>query len=326
MRKCWAGALGLFAALAPGAVWADSTGAPAETCDFFQAQLIGVLCGHTAYVGLGVVGGEFTDNRTTTVLSQRSRRGSSGTLVQHWDERSIFEDAILAVSPWQGVRFHVSGEAFQYDNDYTRDASHVAGFRFGPPITTAHVTGSYAGWETIGAEATIMDRQTASGRYILNLVGGAQLFPGGGIYNQRDLQQIGWESGARWNIGASGLSVDYASQTFLQRFDNPGVFRLASLSRLSLANDAYGVAAGPLLVSTSTLGHAPGVNVGWSEWRLGGQALVAPFRRTSWAVLRDMTLEASATRSLGQGGLVPDWAGAASVLDYAVAARFNFRY
>jgi hypothetical protein len=188
------------------------------------------------------------------------------------------------------------------------------------------MTGAYPGWWGAGAEATIWDRTTDSGRYILNVFGGAQFTPGGGLYAGRDLQQIGWESGAQWRLGASGLTLNYTSSTYLQRLDNPGEIRATSGARLLLANPDWGVAIGPRLDTTTELWHAPGYNTGWSEVLLGGEALIAPFRRTAAPVLRDMTLDVSAAHSLGQAGLVPDWAGSSSRYVYSASARFNFRY
>src|SRR5579863_442299 len=317
---CFAAATGAFAAEPPPV--AD---APAPACDFFEAELIGVFCGHTAYVAPSGQGGGETINRTTVVKPvSRFRRG--GTTVQRWDYRNAFEAMTLAISPWQGLRFHITGEAFQYDNNYWSQSTFSGGGHFGNGVATAHESGSYSGWQDVGAEATIWDRQTASGRYVFNLAGGLQTFPGGGAYRGRDLQQIGWESGAQWRLGGSGLSLDYFSTTFLQRFDNPGELRAASATRLLLASDAYGVAVGPRLDGTSVLWHAAGFNTGWSEVQLGGEALLEPFRRTQFPVLRDMTLDLVATHSVGQGALAPDWAGSASRYVYAVTARFNFRF
>ncbi len=86
------------------------------------------------------------------------------------------------------------------------------------------------------------------------------------------------------------------------------------------------MALGPLLRGTSELAHAAGVNTGWSEARLGADLLAAPFRATQIPVLRDMTIEASATHSIGQAGLIPTWAGKSSAYDYSALARFNFQY
>jgi hypothetical protein len=149
---------------------------------------------------------------------------------------------------------------------------------------------------------------------------------GGGPYSGRDLQRIGWESGWRYRLGGSGLSLDYFSATFLQRIDNPGVVDAESQSRLLLASDLFGLAVGPRLEGTNVLWRSPGSNTGWTEFRLGGEALLAPFRRSNLAVLRDMTLDVAATHSIGQAALVPNSVGSASVYVYSASARFNFRF
>ncbi len=331
MRGLLFAAAAFFAAGFGGAAFAADAPPVADAqapCDFFEAQLIGVFCGHTGYVAPSGQGGEETINQTTTTRPSRGFHGGGGggTTVQRWDYRDAYESMTLAVSPWQGVRFHVTGEAFQYDNNYWSQFTPSGGGFHGPGVTTAHDSGSYAGWQDVGAEATIWDRQTATGRYVLDVAGGMQFFPGGGPYRGRDAQQIGWESGAEWRLGGSGLSLDYYSTTFLQRIDNPGELRADSASRLLLASDAYGIAVGPRLDGASVLWHAAGFNTGWSEVQLGGEALLEPFRNTSFPVLRDMTLNLIATHSIGQGALVPDWAGSASDYLYEATARFNFRF
>jgi hypothetical protein len=331
MRVLLFAAVAVFGAVLEGAAFA--AGAPpladgeTPTCDFFQAQLIGVFCGRTTYVAPSGQGGDETINVTKTVAPAHGFHGAGGgTTVQHWDYRDAYESMTLAVSPWQGVRFHATGEAFQYDNTYWSQFTPAGGGFHGPGVTTAHESGSYGGWQAVGAEATLWDRQTATGRYVLDIAGGMQFFPGGGVYRGRDLQQIGWESGAEWRLGASGLALDYYSTTFLQRFDNPGEVAAESTSRLLLASGVYGIAVGPRLEGTTVLWHAAGDNTGWSEARLGGEALLEPFRRTAFPVLRDMTLDLTALHSIGQAGLVPDWAGSASNYIYAATARFNFRF
>src|SRR6185437_16241378 len=162
--------------------------------------------------------------------------------------------------------------------------------------------------------------------YVFNVLGNAEFTAGGGLYPGRDLQQIGWQSGAALPLGGSGLSLTYLSTNLFERLDNHGFYDLQNTTRVLLGNDAYGWAIGPRLESTMVLGHSPGVNTGWSETRLGGEALLQPFRRTSFPVLRDMTLDLAATHSLGQAALVPDWAGNASQYVYVATARFNFRF
>jgi hypothetical protein len=315
---------GLAWLLGANAADADELGSavhpPAAACDFFQAQLIGLLCGGTGYVAPEIGGGNLTRNRTSFSPPHNGFGGITRT--DHWDDRQTYEDATVAVSPWQGVRFHVTGEAFQYND---RDST-VIRRGLGESSSVSKWSGAYGGWQTFGVEATIMDRQTETGRYVLNLIGGAGYFAGGGVYQGRDRQRIGWESGAQWRLGGSGYSVDYFSQTLFERFDNPGELRVESSSRLLIASDAYSVALGPLLNGQSELWHAAGYNTGWSEARLGAMALAAPFRATQIPVLRDMTVEASATHTLGQAALIPVWAGKSSAYDYAASARFNFRY
>ncbi len=98
-------------------------GAQGAACDFFQAQLVGLLCGGTGYFAPEIGGSDLTRSRTTTI--HRGFRGEgASTRTDHWDDRTTYEDATIAVSPWQGVRFHVTGEAFQYND---RDAYDIQG-------------------------------------------------------------------------------------------------------------------------------------------------------------------------------------------------------
>jgi hypothetical protein len=341
-RWIFAGALGL-AVSASGAL-ADQAAPQAEpgpTCDFFQAELIGVLCGHTAFVAPGVTGGGETINRTTTSTPAPVAfhggghggfhgGGGGGTTSERWNYQNTYEAMTLAVSPWQGVRFHVTGEAFQYNDSYSSLFMPGGGGFHSPTPTNTSFSGSYGGWQEIGAAATLTDTQihTPFGamHYVVDVIGNLDFLPGGGLYQQRDLQQLGWQSGAALPLGGSGLSLTYLSANLFERIDNPGFFEIQNTTRLLLADDAYGWAIGPRLDGTTVLWHAPGVNTGWLETRLGGEALLEPFRRTSFPILRDLTLDLKATHSLGQAALVPNWAGNASAYDYAATARVNFRF
>jgi hypothetical protein len=315
-----------------GALADGTPAAPEPSCDFFQAQLIGLFCGHTAFVEAGGEGTGETIKRTTTDVSHFHGHGfGGGTTVEKWNYQNAYESMTLAISPWQGVQFHVTGEAFQYDDSYsslfTGGGGHFGG---GPTLTIQSASGAYGGWQGFGGAATLWDShmQTPFGnvRYLLNVVGDLQFLPGGGLYGERDLQQIGWESGAELPLGGSGLALDYYGVNLLQHLDNHGFYEIQDTQRVLLADDAYGWAIGPRLEETTVLWHAPGVNTGWSETRLGGELLLEPFRRTTFPLLRDMTLDLAATHSLGQAALVPDWAGNASQYVYEASARFNFTF
>lgn len=329
VRLMLAGALGI-AVSATGAVAADLAPAPAPppvepapTCDFFQADLIGVLCGHTAFVAPGVIGGGETINRTTFTPG-----AGGGTTTSHATSQTIYEGVEAAVSPWQGVRIYASGSALQYNNSFSSQFAPNGGGA--PTFANISNSGSIAGWQGIGAEVTLWDThmQTPFGdmRYVLNVLGNLEFFPGGGPYPDRDLQQIGWRSGAELPLGGSGFSLAYLATNLFEHLGNPGFTDIQNTTRVLLADDAYGWAIGPRLEGTTVLWHAPGVNTGWFETRLGGEALLQPFRLTSYPVLRDLTLDLAATHSLGQAALVPNWAGNASDYVYSATAQFNFRF
>src|SRR6185437_6556144 len=183
VRGIVAAALGAVVS-ATGALADPAPVEPAPSCDFFQAELIGVLCGHTAYVAPGVQGSEETRNWTTISAPAGGFHGGGfhggggggggGTTVQHWDDRNIYESMTVAVSPWQGVRFHVTGEAFQYDDSYSSlftggggGGFHGGGgwhgggggWHIGPAPAAQSGYGSYGGWQGFGAEATLWDTQ-----------------------------------------------------------------------------------------------------------------------------------------------------------------------
>jgi len=326
-KLIFAGALGV-AVSATGALAADLAPAPppvepAPACDFFQAELIGVLCGRTAFVAPGVTGGGQTINRTTFTAGP-----GGGTTTSQATSQSIYEGLGFAVSPWQGVRIFANGSAFQYDNSFASQFTPNGGGA--PAFTNLQSSGSIAGWQGIGAEVTLWDThmQTPFGnmRYVLNVVGNLQFFPGGGPYPDSNLQQIGWQSGAELPLGGSGLALTYLATNVFEHLSNPGLLDIQNTTRVLLADEAYGWAIGPRLEGTTVLQHAAGVNTGWFETRLGGEALLQPFRLTSYPVLRDLTLDLAATHSLGQAALVPNWAGNASDYVYSATARVNFRF
>ena len=228
------------------------------------------------------------------------------------------------MTPWQGVRLLATGEVFQYENMYSKQFTPLGDVQ-GSSLNSTNRLGANAGWESVGAEATIWSRQTESSRYNLNVSGSLGLFPGGGFYTARELQQIGLEAGARWRLDDSGLSLNFSQAIYLQRFDNPGEYLFFGQARLLLANDDYGVAAGPVLTNTDVLSHAR-FRTGWTDVEVGGEALVAPFHNTQLPVLKDMTIDLSAMHSIGQASLFPVSAGSTSAVSFAAVARFNFRY
>ncbi len=316
--------LGIVAAIGAAAVAsADEPVAPdgAQTCDFFQSELTYVSCGNTASFSLSADGTEMTVRRT--VLAQP--HNASADTIQHYNYLEADEGAALVVSPWQGVRLIASGAAFEYDNSYSEQFTPLGGL-LGPATHTTDRLGGDVGWESVGAEATIWEQETDTGRYVLSVSGGAELFPGGGAYTARDLQQVGFASAALWRLGDSGYTLDYSGTISLQRFDNPGEYMMASQARLLLASVDYGIAAGPLLIETNVLSHAARFNTGWSETDVGGEAVAAPFRKTTIPVLKDMTINMTATHSIGQAALIPVAGGSASAFNYRILAQFNFRY
>jgi hypothetical protein len=328
-RLIVAGSVGLVVS-ATGALAADLAPAPAPppvepapTCDFFQAELIGVLCGHTAFVAPGVTGGNVSIDRSTFTSGP-----GGGTTTSHTNTQNISEGLAVAVDPWQGLRIFASTSAFQYDHSFSSAFAPNDGGA--PTFYNLSRSGSIAGWQGIGAEATVWDThmQTPFGnmRYVLNIVGNLEFFPGGGPYPDRDLQQIGWQSGAELPLGGSGLSLTYLATNVFAHISNPGVYDFENTNRLLLASEAYGWAIGPRLEGTTVLAHAAGVNTGWFETRLGGEILAEPFRLTSVPVLRDLTVDLTATHSIGQAALVPNWAGSSSQYVYSASARFNFRF
>src|SRR6185437_16774522 len=113
VRGIVAAALGAVVS-ATGALADPAPVEPAPTCDFFQAELIGVLCGHTAYVAPGVTGGGLTINRSSFTAG-----AGGGTTTTHTTSQTISEGLGAAVSPWQGVRIFASASAFQYDRNFS---------------------------------------------------------------------------------------------------------------------------------------------------------------------------------------------------------------
>jgi len=287
-----------------------------QGCDFFEAELISYLCGRTAFVGVSGQGYNLTNRFSAPV--------PGGVFNRTNQTRQAIEGGVVSITPWEGFRITVGDEAFQYKNSLTRQTVPNAGPAPLPTTTTA--SGSQAGWLHVGAEYTLWDRTNVYGRFITNIVGEVEHFQGGGPYQARDLQMIGWNSGYKYTLGGSGFSINYFGNTLFQHFDNPNETRLSSYSRLLLANDVWGVGVGPRLQTVNELGHAAGTNIGWSDTSLGGEALLQPFRMTQITFLKDITLDGYYVHSIGQAGLVPKWNGTASAYEYGGSARFNIRF
>ena len=286
---------------------------PPQSCDFFEAALISYLCGHTAFVEPFGAGFNLTRTQTTPVARP------AGTRYVRAETRQGYEGVTLGLTPWEGVRVTVSGEAFQYDNATTQQVFP------GGARTFNRVSGSKGGWLSVGAEYTLWDRSTESGRTLLNLIANFETNPAGGPYAARDLQQAGWASGAKWTLGP-GLSLNFDGVTMLRRLDNPDQLQASGYVRLLLARDDWGVGVGPRLQTTTELWHSPVVKTGWNEARIGDEVLIAPFRQTGIAGLRDVTLDGYAMHSIGQASLVPIASGAASQYEYGASAQLNIRY
>jgi hypothetical protein len=300
---------------------ADLTAAPGpiaapQGCDFFEAELISYLCAKTAYVGVFGGGSNFTHTFNTPF--------PGGVSTQKFTSKQADEGGSVSITPFEGFRVTLEDEAFQYKNTQTRQ-NVVFG---GPPLPafTGTANGSQGGWFSAGAEYTLWDKSNDYGRFITNIVGYVETFPGGGPYQSRDLQMLGWNSGAKFALNVYGLSINYFGNTLFQHYDNPGETRISSYSRLLLANDALGIGVGPRLATITELWHAPGVNTGWSDTRLGGEVLLEPFRTTQIAYLKDVTLDGYYVHSIGQANLVPNWNGSASAYEFGGSARFNFRF
>jgi hypothetical protein len=295
----------------------EATAPVVETqgCDFFEAELIGYLCGKTAFISVGGDAYTLTNKFNVTAPGFSLSRKSVSQQAE--------EGAALAVTPIDGLRITLGDEAFQYRNTLTQQVVQTV---FPNQAFQQTLSGAQNGWASASVEYTLWDKHNDYGRFITNLVGYVETFAGGGPYQMRDLQQIGWSSSYKYAFGASGYSLNYFGNTLFQRIDNPGETRVSSYSRLLLANDVWGVAAGPRLATTTELWHAAGVNTGWSDARLGGEVLLEPFRMTKIAYLKDVTIDAYAVHTIGQASLIPTWLGKASAYDYGGAARFNFRF
>ena len=288
-----------------------------QGCDFFEAELISYLCGGTAFIQPFGAAFDFSQSRAAALARPAGTRFTASR------SRQADEGVTLGLTPWEGVRVTVSGEAFQYDNTTRQQIFPVAAPP--SPASVSSARGAKGGWLSIGAEYTLLDRVTPQGRTLVNLIGNLENNPAGGPYAARDLQQAGAVLGAKWTLSPTA-SLNYDGVTMLRRLDDPSQLQLSGASRLLWARDDLGVALGPRLQTTLELWHSPVVKSGWREARLGGEILLAPFRLIGPAALQNITLDLYALHSLGQASLASNANGPARAYEYGASASFHFGY
>ncbi len=251
-RLIVAGALGV-AVSATGALAADLAPAPiptpaepAQTCDFFQAQLIGLLCGHTAYVAPGVHGDGLTNESTTSVAPAPPAPG--GVLAQKWDYKNTSEVDDLR-------RFALAGGAILRDRRSPPVRQHIFEPVRADRRRLAHVHepvrvrlhrgmgGRRRGGDALGHPPEYPVRKRAlrvQHRRQASSSSPAAAPIRGAICNR--------SAGGRarsCRSAATGLSLNYLATNLVQHFDNPGLYDLQNTTRVLLASDAYGWAVGP---------------------------------------------------------------------------------
>jgi hypothetical protein len=136
--------------------------------------------------------------------------------------------------------------------------------------------------------------------------------------------------GARWILPQSDYSVNLLATAGLHNYDNPDSDFYGYSAKFLLSNDLLGLAIGPTVDSTGYLSGQPyakfGISAPYVASHFGVAVLAEPFRITHVAVLKDVTFEGSAIRSIGQAGFQPYQNGKVGETILAGTLRFNFNY
>ena len=295
----------------------EPTGPAVVSCDFFQNQLIGSFCEDT-------FGGGATFAHEQLRIKSPTYAAGRLSWTDQWlrDWVDVTGSAYWAPTSW--LRLGVSSEHNNYFGNFVQT---YTGSRRGPQAVATPTHLSNAAWQTIDATVRLLDYREDG----LRVFSGATLTLGGlpaanGVPGDGLVQGTVY-AGAHWRLGAFDTSLNPYSSLSVTHYNNPQLSEFATTVRVLLSQDAWGVAAGPV-VTTAAYSYHGGANGGFpaQEYYAGAHVSLEPFRLTGAPVLSDAVFDFQALHSLGRAGLAYYVNPNADEMIYRASLQFNFSY
>ncbi|MCW2317873.1 hypothetical protein M2322_003438 [Rhodoblastus acidophilus] len=287
----------------------------AASCDFFQNQLIGSFCEDT-FGGGAAFAHEQLRIASPAYAHGGSFHGGSSVSSDRWrrDWVDVTGSAYWAPTAW--LRLSVSSE----HNNYS--AMSVQG----PHMAATSTRLSNASWQTAAATFRLFDYRVDG----LRIFSGATASLGGlpaatGVPGD-GMMQAALYAGAHWRLGASDYSLNPYGALSLAHYNSPQRSEFASTVRLLLAQDVWGVAAGPAVTTAAYNYHGGANGQGFpaQQYFAGAHVALQPFRVTGTPVLKDAVVNFEALHSLGRAGFAYYVNPNADEMIYRASFQFNF--
>jgi hypothetical protein len=286
----------------------EPTAPSIASCDFFQNQLIGAFCDRT-------YGATVTVEHEQYRAAFASPYGWSESWMNDWVDETV--SAYIVPLPW--LKLNLSTE----HNNYTQ--SYLSSFNNGPKVSKL----SNAAWQNLGATARLLDYNTAGLRAFVSANATIGFLPAydyvGVSYGERTYFAGGFSAGLHYVLGVSDYSLNPLAAVNLGRYNHPGQTEFSTSAQVLLAQDVWGVAAGPL-VTTNALSFHPTSGPGFpaQEYFAGAHLVVEPFRLTGTPVLKDVVANFDILHSLGRPNFTYYYIPNADEMIYKGSLQFNF--
>lgn len=295
----------------------------ATSCNYLDNALIGTRCAGTFAVGAGLSS------------TMRKVEDPESSLVGKADWKSPFE--FIRVTPTSWLTLGFSSEFTDYDSRFQ-----APGILLGRP-NDRRSWASFLDRQTFFANVGLIDTGPGASRYVVNLFAGDAYVPehdshstinyNSSVYKSSVYKTkysavnnafVGYTSGAKWQLGQAGVSLN-AFSSFEANFNTDVEFvRLFWSTRLLLSNDTLGIGVGPVFSSAYIVSD---IASGFPKdaYAAGLEVIAQPFKDSGSVFLAGLVLDASVKQSIGQAGFVNELFDARETVVEG-SARFNFKY
>lgn len=325
MRSFSTPVVAMVALLAPGAAFAaDLPSAKGEpmapsiaSCDFFQNQLIGAFCENTFG---GTISLEHEQRNMNYGTYSVPGYASSSSEQYNWFDATA--TAYIVPIPW--LKLNVSSEHNNYSDIYNYYSN---GFS-GPYYYRNVYQLSNAAWQQASAIVRLVDYSAED----LRVFGGVNATIGflPAVAGNLESTQFSGSlfGGAHWALGYSNLSLNPYGTIGIGHYSASDQTSFSTSFRVLLAQDIWGVAAGPIVNASSILHLRGGLPQPAQSYSAGAHFLWEPFRQSQTPILRDVNLNCEILHSLGQLSLGRGnfYGTSADEMIYSGSVQFNFTY
>jgi hypothetical protein len=300
---------------------------PGPACDYYQNLLIGTLCERTVDLGLGVGNNhrEITNSFSDPFLQEVNK-----TTVNF-----LTLSGSASITPLSWLKLTLGSSGVVQSNSASSSGTSAGFPPFLPPRTFSFSSSSqqaYAGFQTLQVLANVIDVGAGDSRTIVNVFAGGGFVPGTDLRGTPSEVNARWQSewfgglegNGEWRLPGSTYSI--VSRTGLQLHQEQVRSRtiLQPAQSVLLSNDAWGVAAGPVVYADILTSQAGGVGSSPNSVNVGVEVRAQPLRTLPVPFLRDLTAAIGVFHSVGQAAFVDTRNGKASAL--AVNADFAWHF